>query len=161
QTLARFTTGDAALVDCASGDGHALIIASDLDNRGNDFPLHATFVPFLHQSMQYLSSGRARAAEYLVGNVPEGVPSVPGIASRSRGGASELVAVNVDPVEIESGRLTPAEFEGAVARLTDAPEATQPLRAREEEDRQHIWQYVLAVMIAMLAAESYVAAKVG
>ncbi|MGE3520822.1 MAG: BatA domain-containing protein, partial [Vicinamibacterales bacterium] len=76
QTLARFTTGDAALVDCASGDGHALIIASDLDNRGNDFPLHATFVPILHQSMQYLSSGRARAAEYLVGNVPEGVPSV-------------------------------------------------------------------------------------
>src|SRR5262249_32311618 len=47
QTLARFTTGEAALLDCVAGEGRALVLASDLDNRWNDFPLHATFVPFL------------------------------------------------------------------------------------------------------------------
>lgn len=161
QALARFTTGDAALVDCASGDGHALVVGSDLDNRGNDFPLHATFVPFLHRSMQYLSSGRTRTAEYLVGRVPDGVPPTPGVASMGSGSASQLVAVNVDPVESESGRQSPDEFEGAIARLSDGPAQGQPLRAREEEERQHIWQYVLAAMIAMLAVESYVAAKAG
>ena len=41
------------------GDGHALVIASDLDNRGNDFPLHATFVPFLHESLRYLAGSAA------------------------------------------------------------------------------------------------------
>src|SRR5207244_158870 len=45
QTLARFTTGDTALLECPAGEGRGLVLASDLDNRWNDFPVHATFVP--------------------------------------------------------------------------------------------------------------------
>ena len=59
QTLARFTTGDRALIECAAGEGRALILASDLDNRWNDFPLHASFVPFLHEAIRYLASTHA------------------------------------------------------------------------------------------------------
>ena len=66
QTIARFTTGEAALVDCGAGEGRALVLASDLNNRWNDFPLHATFVPFLHEMVAYLSSARPRAGDYLV-----------------------------------------------------------------------------------------------
>jgi hypothetical protein len=157
--LARFTSGEPALVDCGSGEGHALVIASDLDNRGNDFPLHATFVPFVHESVRYLTDGQRRDAEYLVADVPQGIPPVPGIAAAPGPPASNLVAVNVDPAETDAGRLTPDEFKGAVSTLGAAAQAGARLQAQETEERQHIWQYVLAVMLAMMLVESWVAAR--
>ncbi|MFN7914933.1 MAG: VWA domain-containing protein [Vicinamibacterales bacterium] len=158
--LARFTTGEPALVDCQSGEGHTLVLASDLDNRGNDFPLHATFVPFLHESMRYLMGGTDRAAEYLVADVPQGVPAVPGVATAPGTRTSKLVAVNADPAESDPGRLSPDEFAGAVTSLGTGAQAGARLQARETEERQHIWQYVLAIMLIMLAVESWVAARV-
>lgn len=158
--LARFTTSEPALVDCAAGDGHALVIASDLDNRGNDFPLHATFVPFVHESIRYLTGGEQRAAEYLVSEVPAGVQPMPGIATVSDRPASNLVAVNVDPAEIDPGRLSTDEFLGAVSTAGGSAQAGVRLQAVEQEDRQHIWQYVLAAMLVMLLAETWVAARV-
>ena len=44
----------------------ALVIASDLDNKWSDFPLHASFVPFLHEAVRYLASAHGHASEYLV-----------------------------------------------------------------------------------------------
>jgi hypothetical protein len=157
--LARFTTGEPALVDCPSGEGHTLVLASDLDNRGNDFPLHATFVPFLHESVRYLAGGQRRSSEYFVGDVPAGVPPVPGVASVAGSPASNLVAVNADPSESDPGRLTPAEFQSAVATMGGAAQAGAALQAREQEERQHIWQYVLALMLALMIGETYVAMR--
>jgi hypothetical protein len=160
QTLARFTTGEPALVDCAAGDGHALVVASDLDNRGNDFPLRAIFVPFLHETVRYLAGGDRRAAEYFVADVPAGVPPVPGVVPIGGPQASQWVAVNVDPVETDPGRLTAEEFLTAVAPLSAGPVAGASLQAREQEERQHIWQYVLAAMLILLLTESYVARRI-
>jgi hypothetical protein len=87
QTLARFTTGDVAFAECPAGDGRALMLASDLDNRWNDFPLHATFVPFLHEVVRYVASARAHASDYVVADAPAGTPKQPGIAIVD-GGAS-------------------------------------------------------------------------
>ena len=50
-----------------SGEGRALVLASDLDNRWNDFPLHATFVPFVHESVALPVAGASRAVDYSVG----------------------------------------------------------------------------------------------
>lgn len=160
QALARFTTGEPALVDCASGNGHALVVASDLDNRGNDFPLHATFVPFVHESMRYLAGVQRRASDYLVADAPAGVSPVPGVATIGSPQASQLIAINVDPAETDPGRLTADEFQTAVTRMSDAAPAAAGTRNREQEERQHIWQYVLALMIAMLVVESYLAARI-
>lgn len=157
--LARFTTGEPALVDCPTGDGHTLVLASDLDNRGNDFPLHATFVPFVHESVRYLTGGTQRSAEYLVADVPSGVPPVPGVAPVPGSRASNLVAVNVDPAEADPGRLTTDEFKGAVTTLGAGAQAGARLQAQETEERQHIWQYVLAAMLALMIVESWVAAR--
>jgi hypothetical protein len=158
-TLAKFTTGEAALVDCQSGEGHALVIAADLDNRGNDFPLHATFVPFLHESMRYLGGGKGRGAELFVGDVPTGVAAGPGVISIGVGRAANMVAVNVDPAESDPGRLTAEEFQSAVATLGGAAQAGAALQAREQEERQHIWQYVLTIMLALMLGETYVATR--
>jgi hypothetical protein len=160
QTLARFTSGEAALVDCAPGEGRALVLASDLDNRWNDFPLHSTFVPFVHEITRYLSGAHPVTSDYLVDAVPAGVAPTPGVVPLTgASGAPRLVAVNIDPAETVPGRLTAEEFGTAVTRLKDVAVTEQRANAREQEDRQHIWQYVLALMVAILMVESAIAMR--
>ncbi len=165
ETLARFTTGEAALVDCAKGKGRALVFASDFDNEWNDFPLHSAFVPFLHESVRYLAGGLRPAGEYLVAAAPAGVPAKPGIATLTQpadaGGTGRQIAINVDPAEAEPGRLSADEFQTAVTRLKDVSRAAPHLEARQQEEHQHIWQYVLGVMIAALIVETFVTAPPG
>jgi hypothetical protein len=165
QTLARFTTGEAALIECPAGDGRALVFASDLENRWNDFPLHATFVPFLHEIVRYLASARALSTEYLVAEAPAGAPPQPGVAvvpdvlDRARAGATRSVAVNVDPREADPARLSIEDFQSAVTRLKDVAVSQTQVEARQQEDRQHLWQYALALMALLLAAEGLLAAR--
>jgi aerotolerance regulator-like protein/VWA domain-containing protein len=162
QTLARFTTGDAALIECPAGDGRALVIASDLDNRWNDFPLHATFVPFLHEAIAYVASARAHASEYLVADTPAGIARKPGVAtlkSATSPAAGRRVAINVDPREADTTRMSAEDFQSAVTRLKDTPANELRIEARQQEDRQHLWQFLLAGMALMLAAEGVVASR--
>ena len=165
QTLARFTTGEAALVDCAPGRGRALVFASDFDNEWNDFPLHSAFVPFLHESVRYLGGGPRPAGEYLVAAAPAGVPAKPGIATLAQpadaGGIARRIAINVDPAEAEPGRFSADEFQTAVTRLKDVSRSAPHFEARQQEEHQHIWQYVLGVMIAAMIVETFVAARMG
>lgn len=162
QPIARFTSGDAALLDCGIGDGRALVFASDLNNQWNDFPLHATFVPFLHEALRYVGSTRTPATDYTVGDAPPGVARRPGVATiggARPGGAARVVAINVDPRESDSGRLTPDEFQSAVTRMTDAATSQVRGESRQQEDRQHLWQYAIALMAVALFAEGWLAAK--
>ncbi len=163
QTLARFTTGDTALIECPAGEGRALVLASDLDNRWNDFPLHATFVPFLHEVVRYLASARAHASDYLIADVPAGVKRVPGVVAMTdagRAGAGPRpIAVNVDPRETDSARMSVDDFQSAVTRLKGEGGAEARVEARQQEDRQHLWQYAMALMAALLAIEGIVASR--
>jgi hypothetical protein len=166
QTLARFTTGENALLECAAGDGRALVLASDLDNRWNDFPLHASFVPFLHEAVRYSSGARTRASEYLVGEAPPGVPRQPGIHTLREMSGARRVAVNVDPKESDPGRLTVDEFLGAVTLLKDTQGSAARVASPEErgkraeqEDAQHLWQLGLALMIMTLVLEGVIASR--
>jgi len=162
QTLARFTSGDAALIECAAGDGRALVLGSDLDDRWNDFAVHATFVPFLHEAVRYLASARTHGSEYLVADAPAGVRKAPGIASLGdprSGGRPRSIAVNVDPREADPARLSVDEFQSAVTRLKDDGAAASRVEARQQEDRQHLWQYALALMAIVLVSEGALAAR--
>jgi hypothetical protein len=163
QTLARFTTGDTALIECPAGDGRALVIASDLDNRWSDFPLHATFVPFLHEVVRYLASARAHASDYVVGDAPPGVKKEPGLvtlpdAARG-GGGPRRIAVNVDPRETDPARMSVDDFQSAVTRLKEAGGSEARVEARQQEDQQHLWQYAMALMVIVLAGEGVLAAR--
>ena len=161
QTLARFTTGDTALLECPAGDGRALVLASDLDNKWNDFPLHSTFVPFLHEVVRYLASARAHASDYLVGDAPPGVKRAPGLATvpDAAGGGTRRISVNIDPREADQARLSVDDFQAAVTRMKEAGAPAARLEARQQEDRQHLWQYALAAMTLLLAAEALLAAR--
>src|SRR4029079_6048468 len=82
--VGRFTTGEAALLDCSVGQGHVVVLGSDLDARWNDLPLRATFVPLLQDMLRYAGIARPSETEYLVGEVPPGVPPRPGVITLNR-----------------------------------------------------------------------------
>jgi hypothetical protein len=159
QTIARFTSGEPALLDCPAGEGRALVFASDLNDRWNDFPLHATFVPFLHEAVRYLGGSHVAAGEYLVGEAPAGVPQRPGIVPVPGGAAGERIAVNVDPRESDTARVSADDFRAAVRRLKDAGAVEARADAEAQENRQHLWQYGLALMLGVLAVEGMVASR--
>ena len=74
-------------------------------------------------------------------------------------GAARRVAVNVDPREADPARMSIADFQSAVTRLKDAGGSETRVEARQQEDRQHLWQYALALMVLLLAAEGIVASR--
>jgi hypothetical protein len=117
-------------------------------------------VPFVHEIIQYLSGGR-RSSDYVIAQVPAGVRPIAGVAPFTAvdGAAPRLIAVNVDPAESDPSRLTTDEFQTAVSRLQDGAATEQRVEARQREESQHLWQYVLALMIAMLIVESAVATR--
>jgi hypothetical protein len=160
QTLARFTSGENALVECAAGEGRALVLASDLNAIWNDFPRRPTFVPFLQEAVRYLSGAGPRVGEYLVGFTPRGLAGTPGIATLAASdGTSRRVAVNIDPVEANPARLTPQEFQAAVTRLHDQARVEGRMEDRQREESQHLWQWVLGAMLAAMIVESVVASR--
>ena len=67
--------------------------------------------------------------------------------------------INVDPLESEPARISPAEFESAVTRLKDAGAAETRTAASNRESGQHVWQYLLGAMMVLLAVEGAVAAR--
>jgi hypothetical protein len=154
--LARFTTGEPAIVECDVVRGRALVFASDLDNRGNDFPRRATFLPFVHEALRYLGDP-GRSSDVLVGRTPAGVPGLPGVVALP-GVPPRLASVNVDPDESNVGRITEDAFQAAVARVDASPGAAAST-ATDREGRQPLWRYAVALMIVMLVVESALAAR--
>ncbi len=162
QPLAQFSSGEPALIECPSGEGRVLVLASDLDSRWNDFPTHATFVPFLHETVTYLGGNRSRTAGFVIGSAPVGVPAEPGhrVLPAADGGQERLIAVNIDGRESDPARLTADEFRAAVVPLQQEGRAPgDALEARQQEEQQNFWRYAILLMIAVLVAESLVGAR--
>jgi hypothetical protein len=54
RVVARLADETPLLLDQQTGQGRVLVFASTFDNVANDFPLHASFVPFVEQTARYL-----------------------------------------------------------------------------------------------------------
>lgn len=154
QAIARFSDGAAALVERRAGRGRVMFFASDLDNSWNDFPLQPTFVPFLHETMRYLTNDRREASAFVVGDAPAGVPRRPGVATI--GNPPRRVAINADPRESDPGRLTEDEFLESLRRAESAEEVEAPSMGRQAEAEQGYWRYALAFVLVALMVEGIV-----
>ena len=55
RVVAKLTDQTPLLLDQQMGEGHVLIFTSTFDNIDNDFPIHASFVPFVDQTARYLA----------------------------------------------------------------------------------------------------------
>jgi hypothetical protein len=56
------------LLEKQIGEGRVLVFTSTFDNISNDFPLHASFVPFVEHTANYLARQEEGPANYLVGS---------------------------------------------------------------------------------------------
>ncbi len=67
--LARFDTGEPALVERAAGRGRVIVFASTLDLAWNDLALKPMFLPFVHQLGRHLSGFKEQPAWLTIGQV--------------------------------------------------------------------------------------------
>lgn len=156
--IARYSDGSPALVEERTSGGRVLVFGSDLNYRGNDFPLQPLFVPFIHEAVRYLASQRTSRTEYLVGELQ--VAAMPGVVSLPAP-ASGRIAVNVDPRESDPGRMTADTFQTGISRLNASAARSEEAAAKEREDGQFLWWYGLLLMVASLAAEGVLGRRLG
>jgi hypothetical protein len=71
RVVARLSDQTPLLLDQQAGQGRILIFTSTFDNVANDFPLHASFVPFVEQAARYLGRLDAGPAGVQVGSFAE------------------------------------------------------------------------------------------
>jgi hypothetical protein len=71
RVAAKLSDETPLLVDQSVGAGHIVIFASTFDNLDNDFPVHASFVPFIGQTAGYLARLDAGPPSVSVGTFEE------------------------------------------------------------------------------------------
>ncbi|MBV8068349.1 MAG: BatA and WFA domain-containing protein [Acidobacteriaceae bacterium] len=76
RVLARLADGSPLLIEQHMGEGRKLIFASRLDASSSDFPLHASFLPFVVQTGQYLA-GYEEGSSNLVAGSPVSLRATP------------------------------------------------------------------------------------
>jgi hypothetical protein len=155
RVVARYTNGEAALAERSGGAGRVLLFTSDLDHRWNDFPLHASFVPFVQETARYLGARSPVVSSVFVADVPAGVPARPGFAERD----GRTIAVNVDPRESRIERVTTAEFQSLVTRTAPQARPRAERLASQTESQQNYWRYGLMLMLAALVIEALVGSR--
>ena len=155
--IVRFDDGSPALVEHLVDAGRVLIFASDLGNVWNDFPRRPTFVPFLHETVGYLTARRAQPRELLIGDAPPGAPDEPGVVTL---GDARRVVLNVDPRESDPTPLAPERFEASVGRLALAATRAARDEAGQREASQRLWRYALMLMALVLVAEGLLGSRV-
>jgi hypothetical protein len=166
--LARFSGGDAALTEQSVERGRLLVFTSDLDNRWNRFPLNPAFVPFAIETARYLTVGREVRQLWTMPESPSGLAlptgtssPAPGVytVSTAGGEGGHRVAINVDVRESNPARTTVEDFTKGVTRLSQTGATKAGLAAREQEERQRLWQFALLVMLVALALEGVIGRK--
>ncbi|MFN7995155.1 MAG: BatA domain-containing protein [Bryobacteraceae bacterium] len=71
RVAARLGDDTPLLLEKTLGEGRVLVFTSTFDNIANDFPLHASFVPFVEHTANYLARQEEGPANYMVGSFLE------------------------------------------------------------------------------------------
>lgn len=156
RTVARLSGGRPALVDLPAGPGRLMLLATDLGRAWNDFPVEPVFVPFVIETMRYLSNRRDVPAEMTAADAGNMATTVPGVISM--GQPPRRVAVNPDRRE---SRLQFDRVEDVRARVTTGPaeHAGRAGLAQVTERGQGLWRYVLLALAVVLAGEAWLAGR--
>ena len=150
--LARFSGAGDAFIEQPVGRGRLLVFASDLDNAWNRFPLNPAFVPWMVETARYLVQGRELKASFTLPEVPSGVPAVPGVHQV----AGRPITVNSDIRESNPARLSSDTFVNGIARVNAPTAIKAAAEAREQEERQRLWQLGLLAMFIALSFEGLI-----
>ncbi len=105
--LIQLPNGDPVLSLLPSGKGQVAVLAFPLTREWSDWPIHATFLPWLHQLLGSLEQKVAPQENLVVGDsTPDGQPiTQPGFYG-SKQDPKEIRAANLDPSESDFTRWT-------------------------------------------------------
>lgn len=62
-----FDTGDPAIAECPFGRGRSILVTTSVDERWGTWPLWPSFLPLVHEIVQFAVAGRAGERQRLVG----------------------------------------------------------------------------------------------
>lgn len=124
--LARFDTGEPALVERAAGRGRVIVFASTLDLNWNDLALKPMFLPFVHQLGRHLSGFREQPAWLTIGQVLD-VDAAEIAAGATTGSAARAAAGRtiLTPSGQRRDLTSPAAAPGSTAAPAAALELTE------------------------------------
>jgi hypothetical protein len=186
KTIARLGDGTPVLQELAYGEGRILVFGSTFDGLACDFPLHASFVPFVEQTARYLAGLSDAPADFLVDSYLQVR------TARDHGVAVEVVdphgkrplslkeAAAVDSVPLDregfyevnrsNGRrelvaVNPDRSESDLSVVSpetlavwqkSGPAGTRSAGVPAGETRINLWPYILALALLAAMAESIV-----
>ncbi len=181
--LARFESGDPALIEWAIGRGRFLIWAMSWVPGDSQLPLSSKFVPMVYAILgeagfRHQEPARCAAGEELPGTTPETIITLPDGSKakppfraeepgiyllREGNGAPRAVACNAPP---EESRLEPVPAESLAALGVTVDSATgkdagvdigtsDRLRGADLEGQQKLWRWLLGALLAVLLAETW------
>lgn len=179
----------AMIAGSTAGRGTLLLLTSGWHPSDSQLALSTKFVPLLYGWLEAAGFRNERPATWLVGDMlpnqhwnsvtqPGGVSQplrpgegfrapMPGLFTFSGNGRKpEQLAVNLAP---EEGRVTPLDLarlrelgvriETAAGPAQARAAAREQLALNEEEGRQRAWSWLLALVLGLLALETWLAAR--
>jgi hypothetical protein len=180
--IATWDDGSTAIAAVSTGGRRFLVCGFEAERDFTDWPVRATFLPFMHSSLLWLSRQENTGSDFRVGDAvplpsggtwtsiegPDGGapiqaagsvrPHAPGLYQFSANGQTHLFAVNLKPEESDLAPYpAPKDLLKLVARGPAPHAAPAPsvlkLSREQAENQQRVWWWLLAAAVFFLLAE--------
>ena len=159
-TLMRFDDASPALLDAKVGAGRVLLTAMPLDSEWGDFPLQPLYLPFVHESLNYLAARQSEPASYVIGDSEVADFTAVGLTRLERATRSQWVAINSDTGESALARVSAESIFDAVINPENTTLAPREVRTAQRmvelESPQRLWWWILSLVLLLLLAETLI-----
>ena len=167
-TLMRFDDATPALLEARVGEGRVLLTAMPLDSEWGDFPLQPLYLPFVHETLDYLAARPSEPSRYLIGDSEVADFREVGLsrlarevqAQRGDRAQSRLVAINADINESALAKVPVESVFDAIINPENASLAPREVRTAQRmielEGPQRLWWWILSLVLLLLLAETLI-----